>query len=123
MKIEQCEECVGNWVEELEVKTCNGGWQIFQFESSPTPLNDINNTFFYVYSLVQYSHFSISCLLIMYFLLASFSYSLAPPTNTTRGMMDENNEQFVAYFLPTADTMAKRKEDDRAEVSYRDEEE
>lgn len=40
-----------------------------------------------------------------------------------RGMMDENNEQFVAYFLPTPDTMAKRKEDESEGVNYRDEEE
>ena len=38
-----------------------------------------------------------------------------------RGMMDENNEQFVAYFLPTTDTMTKRKEDDQLEVNYQDE--
>ena len=25
-----------------------------------------------------------------------------------RGMMDENNEQFVAYFLPTPDTLGTR---------------
>lgn len=37
--------------------------------------------------------------------------------------MDENNEQFVAYFLPTAETIGKRKEDDKAAVNYRDEEE
>lgn len=40
-----------------------------------------------------------------------------------RGMMDENNEQFVAYFLPTTETIGKRKEDDKAAVNYRDDEE
>ena len=38
-------------------------------------------------------------------------------------MMDENNEQFVAYFLPTPETMGKRKEDEKASVNYREEEE
>ena len=37
--------------------------------------------------------------------------------------MDENNEQFVAYFLPTPETMRKRSEDEKEEVNYRDEEE
>ncbi len=41
----------------------------------------------------------------------------------SRGMMDENNEQFVAYFLPAYDTMVKRKEDQRAGVSYAEDEE
>ena len=37
--------------------------------------------------------------------------------------MDENNEQFVAYFVPTQATLAKRQEDSQLEVSYREEEE
>ena len=37
--------------------------------------------------------------------------------------MDENNEQFVAYFLPSSETLTKREEDDRDGVSYRPEEE
>ena len=37
--------------------------------------------------------------------------------------MDESGEQFVAYFLPTEDTMKKRKRDAEEEVDYRDEEE
>lgn len=40
-----------------------------------------------------------------------------------RGMMDENNEQFVAYFLPTRDTLTKRKEDESREVTYQEDEE
>lgn len=40
-----------------------------------------------------------------------------------RGMMDENNEQFVAYFLPTRDTILKRKEDEEVSSLYRQEEE
>ena len=40
-----------------------------------------------------------------------------------RGMMDENNEQFVAYFLPTPETMSKRKEDEKEGLNYREEEE
>lgn len=37
--------------------------------------------------------------------------------------MDENNEQFVAYFLPTSETIAKRKEDNDANIAYRPEDE
>lgn len=37
--------------------------------------------------------------------------------------MDENNEQFVAYFVPTQATLSKRQEDSQLEVSYREEEE
>ncbi len=37
--------------------------------------------------------------------------------------MDENNEQFVAYFLPTPDTMEKRKDDEVEAVNYREDEE
>ncbi|XP_011402726.1 PREDICTED: RNA polymerase II-associated factor 1 homolog [Amphimedon queenslandica] len=40
-----------------------------------------------------------------------------------RGMMDENNEQFVAYFLPSPDTITKREEDDRDGISFRPDEE
>ncbi|VDP00504.1 unnamed protein product [Soboliphyme baturini] len=35
-----------------------------------------------------------------------------------RGMMDQSGEQFVAYFLPTADTMQKRKRDEEQGVEY-----
>ena len=35
--------------------------------------------------------------------------------------MDENNEQFVAYFLPTTDTLSKRREDEHLGVNYQDE--
>ena len=38
-------------------------------------------------------------------------------------MMDENNEQFVAYFLPSQETIVKRREDKENEVLYRPEEE
>ena len=33
-----------------------------------------------------------------------------------RGVMDESGEQFVAYFLPTEDTIKKRKRDVEDEV-------
>ncbi len=36
-------------------------------------------------------------------------------------MMDENNEQFVAYFLPTPDTLVKRREDNQLGLDYQDE--
>lgn len=39
-----------------------------------------------------------------------------------RGMMDENNEQFVAYFLPTEETLTKRHQDDLAGVAYSEDE-
>ncbi len=40
-----------------------------------------------------------------------------------RGMMDESGEQFVAYFLPTEETMRKRKADFVEEVEYTPEQE
>ncbi|KFM75159.1 RNA polymerase II-associated factor 1-like protein, partial [Stegodyphus mimosarum] len=40
-----------------------------------------------------------------------------------RGVMDESGEQFVAYFLPTEETMKKRKRDAENGVEYEDEEE
>lgn len=36
--------------------------------------------------------------------------------------MDESGEQFVAYFLPTEDTLQKRKKDQETGVEYEDEE-
>ncbi|KAG8037668.1 hypothetical protein G9C98_005879 [Cotesia typhae] len=39
-----------------------------------------------------------------------------------RGVMDENEEQFVAYFLPSDETVEKRKKDIEAGVDYRDDE-
>ena len=44
----------------------------------------------------------------------------APPC---RGMVDESNEQFVAYFLPTPDTIEKREEDKRLGIPFRDDQE
>jgi RNA polymerase II-associated factor 1 len=38
-----------------------------------------------------------------------------------RGVMDESGEQFVAYFLPTADTMEKRSKDFEEGRDYDDE--
>ncbi|KAK4303625.1 hypothetical protein Pmani_024384 [Petrolisthes manimaculis] len=40
-----------------------------------------------------------------------------------RGVMDESGEQFVAYFLPTTDTLTKRKRDKDEGMDYQDEEE
>ncbi|XP_022649856.1 RNA polymerase II-associated factor 1 homolog isoform X2 [Varroa jacobsoni] len=40
-----------------------------------------------------------------------------------RGVMDESGEQFVAYFMPTEETLRKRSEDHEAGVEFRDEEE
>lgn len=38
-----------------------------------------------------------------------------------RGVMDESGEQFVAYFLPTDETLAKRRADQEEGVEYTDE--
>jgi RNA polymerase II-associated factor 1 len=40
-----------------------------------------------------------------------------------RGVMDESGEQFVAYFLPTEETLGKRREDFANEIPYQDDEE
>lgn len=37
--------------------------------------------------------------------------------------MDESGEQFVAYFLPTEQTLEKRKKDKEENIPYKDEEE
>lgn len=39
-----------------------------------------------------------------------------------RGMMDEEGNQFVAYFLPNEDTLRKRKRDVEEELDYMPEE-
>lgn len=36
----------------------------------------------------------------------------------TRGMMDEEGNQFVAYFLPVEETLKKRKRDQEEEMDY-----
>lgn len=40
-----------------------------------------------------------------------------------RGMVDESGNQFVAYFLPTAETRGKRKRDGEIGVDYEPEDE
>lgn len=40
-----------------------------------------------------------------------------------RGVMDESGEQFVAYFLPTEETLVKRREDFAKGIPYQDDEE
>jgi len=37
-------------------------------------------------------------------------------------MMDENNEQFVAYFLPSKETHTKRQQDEQNGLSYQEDE-
>merc|ERR1712088_1167050 len=39
-----------------------------------------------------------------------------------RGMVDEDNDQFVAYFLPTENTVEKREKDKSMGINYDDEE-
>ena len=38
-------------------------------------------------------------------------------------MVDEAGEQFVAYFVPTEETVGKRKRDDEEGLNYKPEEE
>lgn len=38
-------------------------------------------------------------------------------------MVDASGDQFVAYFLPTPETIGKRKRDQEVEVDYTEEEE
>lgn len=40
-----------------------------------------------------------------------------------RGVMDESGEQFVAYFLPTEETLSKRKTDAINNLDYEDDQE
>ncbi len=40
-----------------------------------------------------------------------------------RGMVDDQGEQFVAYFLPTEETLGKRKRDAEIGVEYEPEDE
>ena len=40
-----------------------------------------------------------------------------------RGMVDESGDQFVAYFLPTDETLGKRKRDADDGISYAPEDE
>jgi len=40
-----------------------------------------------------------------------------------RGMVDESGDQFVAYFLPTDETLEKRRRDVEGEVDYEEGEE
>ena len=40
-----------------------------------------------------------------------------------RGMVDASGDQFVAYFLPTKETIRKRKRDQETEMDYTEEEE
>lgn len=40
-----------------------------------------------------------------------------------RGVMDESGEQFVAYFLPTEETLVKRRNDVSNNVAYEDDQE
>lgn len=48
-----------------------------------------------------------------------FNYS----TCMYRGVMDESGEQFVAYFLPTDETLEKRRKDIGNSIEYEDDEE
>lgn len=46
------------------------------------------------------------------------SFITAVPLSPTRGMMDEEGNQFVAYFLPVEETLKKRKRDQEEEMDY-----
>lgn len=43
---------------------------------------------------------------------------MAPLSPSNRGMMDEEGNQFVAYFLPVEETLKKRKRDQEEEMDY-----
>lgn len=43
---------------------------------------------------------------------------LTPRPRPRRGMMDEEGNQFVAYFLPVEETLRKRKRDQEEDVDY-----
>ena len=43
--------------------------------------------------------------------------------SSCRGMVDASGDQFVAYFLPSKDTIRKRKRDQEGETEYMEEEE
>lgn len=49
-----------------------------------------------------------------------------PPATITqaliRGMQDDSGEQFVAYFLPTEETLAKREHDEQIDQDYAEDE-
>lgn len=47
-----------------------------------------------------------------------FAFDLYFLLPTTRGMMDEEGNQFVAYFLPVEETLKKRKRDQEEEMDY-----
>ncbi|KAB1273513.1 RNA polymerase II-associated factor 1-like protein [Camelus dromedarius] len=49
---------------------------------------------------------------------AQSSLLTVPPFPLTRGMMDEEGNQFVAYFLPVEETLKKRKRDQEEEMDY-----
>ena len=63
--------------------------------------------FLYIMSMdLCQARFNIRCLLLFH-----------------RGMVDASGDQFVAYFLPTTDTIRKRKRDQEGEKEYTEEEE
>ena len=43
--------------------------------------------------------------------------------SSCRGMVDASGDQFVAYFLPSKETIRKRKRDQEGETEYMEEEE
>lgn len=51
-------------------------------------------------------------------LIAHWPSLLMVPLLLTRGMMDEEGNQFVAYFLPVEETLKKRKRDQEEEMDY-----
>ena len=68
-----------------------------------------------MYTVCSYSKHVVSFPLIFFLVTHAVCYP--------RGMMDENNEQFVAYFLPSPYTITKREEDERDGISFRPDEE
>ena len=67
--------------------------------------------------LILNAFFSKQCLLNH--ILSSTDYFFS----SCRGMVDASGDQFVAYFLPSKETIRKRKRDQEGETEYMEEEE
>ena len=63
------------------------------------------------------------CTYVMLYVSAVIVHIVCIALCVLRGMVDENGEQFVAYFMPTQETIQKRDEDKKLEIPYRDGEE
>ena len=104
------------------------------------------NTGFVDYRFLNYYVTVFACFLFFFFSSAKYSFCLEKRAYTwnselrgittifiltlliyfrsfCRGMVDASGDQFVAYFLPTRDTIRKRKRDQESEKEFTEEEE